>query len=593
MAENSASGGNPVASASFDDLYNTALGWSNMSDARTAATDTALAAAIGQAIVNGNTADSSTPQTVQEVVGEVDANGAKDANLGPGYSPSSAVTRSSAVGYPIVLADRTNTNSLKTASAFAPLISSDLTYDTLSNVGDARDYSATVPYPDIHFGYGTPGSPFIARQNWWQLYLHSQVKDAANTGLGQTAFNSNEYILSLYEVPAQLAISSSAFTNLGQINGTAWGANVSVTGNVYAKDANVQGGAALTGLSTTSGHTLSGGTVGGVGAGGDTQAAIDTFEYSTNPGSFFPISQASDFARSMFIPINTGIEFFDRYARTNPAKTNSRLSRESWAEYTRGCYQAAMQLDVTATETSDGVGATQVPTEVTLTYKTSSGTANVVFGVATGTLPNTETAGLPFHTTTTNSQPVLVVNIGELADYLLNTAVTPITAAQLAENHSIVVNAQYTTAGIENPQDASYAGVHMAVEMAGADDLSQFAANGFSFITNYELHLLENVNTFGSNGVEGATPTPPLSVYAPRIRYGQTSTSRIVTLTGSVGSLAENDASARAEVLDLKAVGAGNAISGQISATLRPIANLSELPPINVMNWLVVIQKKR
>ncbi|MFC5051633.1 hypothetical protein ACFPK9_13590 [Rubritalea spongiae] len=604
MSENSATNnGNPRAPRRFSRMYENARDWSNLSAARSAATHAALEAAVGTALVNGNTGDTSAALNVTDFIGDVADTGVEDTGLAAGYTPSAATTRADAVGnaltgYPPQLDERVGSNDAD-KSVLAPLISSNLTYDLASDVDDVRSYfSDTVLYPDIHFGYGTPGVAFIARQNWWRLYLHTQALDVGNTGLGQTALNKNEYILSLYEVPAQLAISSSSFTNLGQINNTAWGANITVSGNVYAKDANVQGGANLAGLATTQGSVLAGGTVGGYNA--DSRAARNQFEMVNNVGQFFPISQASDFARSLFIPINTGADFFDRYAHGNPdtsspAENINRLSRESWAEYTRGCFQCAMQLDVTETVASrTGTGTDQTPTAVELTYKTGVGTtAQEIFSVDNSNLPSAQTIGLPFYTKITGGQPVLVVDVGELADYLQNTATIPITATQLEENHSIVVNARHTIAGIEDPQDDNFGGTHMAVEMAGVKDLSLFDTHGFSFVTNYTLNILTNVNTV-STGLNGGGATyPALSIYAPSIRYGESVNARQVSLTGSIGSLSENDAATRTDILDLIAVGAATADANQIIADLRPITSLSELPPVNVMNWLVVIQKKR
>ncbi|WP_435692748.1 hypothetical protein [Rubritalea sp.] len=604
MAENSANNATrPRAVRRFNHMYTAAMAWSNMSAARSAATHSAIENALGVATAyNGNTADASAAQTVDEIIGEVDANGAYSSGLRAGYSPSAADTaRTSYTGYPLQLTERPGANIAALNASWAPIISSDLTYNATTNIGDDRDFLDTVPYPDIHFGYGTPGLPFLARHNWWQLYLHSQIKDVANTGLGQTSYSGNEYILSLYEVPAQLAISSSAFSNIGQINNTAWGANISVAGNVYAKDANVQAGANLTGLSTTRGETMNGGLVGGYDA-TYTQDSRNMYESTTNVGQFFPISQASDFARSIFIPINTGTEFFDRYARANPAKTTNRSSQESWAEYTRGCHQAAMQLDVTATVASDALAldasstiTDQTPTQVTLTYKTDGGLNQTIFifDTVSGSLPSGSQSGVwPFYTKFQGAQPVLVVDVAQLVNYLINDAT--VNTSRFDINHSIVVNADYTISGIENPQDPTFAGTHLAVEMAGAENLTAFNTKGFSFITNYTLNLLDDLNIYGRDLVLDSPPYPALSMFAPAIRYGATSGSRQVDLRGSVGSLKENDSTTRADLLDLKAVDAGSdpALSAQISATLLPITAITDLPPINVMNWLVVLRKK-
>jgi hypothetical protein len=574
---NGSNGGATDTNASFASMYNEAIGWSDVW-ARDAQTETALQQWSAN-YRNGNTGDTNqtTAPTVRDFIGAVTASGATDGDLAAGYTPSAALNvQRTGQNYPVTFTNARGSSD--TLSTSYPLLSSDL--EVTTNAGFGFDYSATTPYPDIHFGYGTPGQDFIARHNWWQLFLHPQSRDAAATGQNN-GFNNSEWVLSLYEVPAQLAISSAAFTNIGQINGTDWSDSITVTGNIYAKEADLQG-STIDGLATTKGATITAGNVSG--QGNFNQANIDAFE-AANPQAFFPISQASDFARSLFLPINPGAEFFDLYAAANPA-ANLRLSAQSWIEYSRGCRQCVMQAIVTATEESDG-GVGQTPTVVRLTYLTDANGNTAFYDFTGAELPNASTGVEPFYISTNSTVngnvPTLAVDVGALLDWLDSDTGGNLDAAGVRRNKSLVVNADYTVNGITEPDpDPSTAPV--VVELAGADDLSA-VDEGFSLVTNYPLFILSDVNT-----VQVGANFPPLSLFAPSIRYGQTGDSRTVTLTGAVASLRQTGA---ADVLDLKATDNNAAVNAQIVADLRPITDIAQLPPVNLMNWLVVVQKKR
>ena len=66
-----------------------------------------------------------------------------------------------------------------------------------------------------------------------------------------------------------------------------------------------------------------------------------------------------------------------------------------------------------------------------------------------------------------------------------------------------------------------------------------------------------------------------------------------VILAGQIGSLASDSATTAVRPLDSKNL-SGNAIpASNIIVNLRPIAHPTELPPITMMNWLVVLEERR
>lgn len=551
---------NGDAKATFAGLYGTAASWANLEDARAADAKTSL---DFSALSNGNTGNINNGgagiNDARDYVGHSD-----DSGQAAGYTRSAL--RDADYGNVPKLNDRSGLATARSKSS--PLITSDATYGaTGTGVGDPRDFNL-IPYPDIHFGYGTPGTNFIARQNWWQLYMHANKVDGALTGVG---VHESEYILSIYEIPAQLAISSSTFTNLGS---SSWDSTkVNITGPVYAKKANVTG-AVVDGIATTEGVS---GILGGT-AQGMTREAYE----AANPTTFYPISKASDYARSLFLPINTGLEFFDAFASTDTAYNSAnRLSRESWNSYSRGCHQCVMKL--TVTETAGGSGGIQTPIEFTFTYKTSSGTENTITVSKAGAgilWPDADDGEFPFISEVADNRSGIAIYLDRIASWLTDASQP---AIDFTLSNSLVVNADYTQTTVDKPAFPSTSN-DTCVIVRGCEDLTQFT-NGFSLVTNYPLYLLEDFNQVQISGVDPAT-----SLFAPEIRYGTGDSSRLVVFTGQAGNLSTSGNAV--ELLDMKGSGDVGNVSGSVSATLKPILTLAELPPVNVMNWLVVVQKK-
>ena len=111
------------------------------------------------------------------------------------------------------------------------------------------------------------------------------------------------------------------------------------------------------------------------------------------------------------------------------------------------------------------------------------------------------------------------------------------------------------------------------------------------YIGNY-FNVVPTAPPAGSN--MPAPFYPPASLFAPERRYGTEIDPWKVQLEGQIGSLADdNDDGSPVHLLDLK-VGSGTAVDpGRVNANLKPIRHPAELPPVNMMNWLVVIEERR
>ena len=149
-----------------------------------------------------------------------------------------------------------------------------------------------------------------------QLAENDQV--LRSTMRGDGSLNERDFILSIYEIPSQLAISAETFTNLGShADGSAW-QNTTIQGGIYSTRAQVDNGLHLDRLSGRRGLSLgSGVTVGDKALGGDPFAAgiRETFEVAN--GSFMPVTMASESGRAAFYPINRRTDFFDRFSDAN------------------------------------------------------------------------------------------------------------------------------------------------------------------------------------------------------------------------------------------------------------------------------------
>lgn len=470
-------------------------------------------------------------------------------------------------------------------------------------------YYNLIPYPNIAFGYGTPGEPFVARQNWWRLFMQTEAPDAANTNIAvntegtgddRTDIIDREYIVSLYEIPSQLAITADTFLDLGSFSsGEAWNNNISVSGGIYAERVNTSGSINIERLSSKQTNTINAGTsVGKAGQQLQGGNAITKSVYEATNMDFFPVAKSSDSSKSIFVDLSQGNAFFDRFATAYLTDPNGqRASYDNFYQYTRGCNQTAMKLDITEL-------AGDTPISVTFTYLDTGGlpaTINLSTALDTDHLdywpqlenePRYDTLPfilkqIPNHALPGTFEVAIEFHVNRLEDYLASLP----NAADLTVNHSITVNPDYISGTDVTQPPIPSDGTFPVVVLHGTEDLTVFTS-GFSYVSNLKTYFETHLNNVETAPPAGFTPTGPyyipVSIFAPEIRYG-TGTNARIDIQGRVGSLARGNANG-INVLDLKK-GDGAVDTTTIQAQLEAITHPCQIPPVNIMNWLIVVNR--
>ena len=566
---------------------------------------------------------------------------------------SAGLNRSLGTDYPPPLT--TDTTTTKDLDLLYPIISSDKVYGTLAQSAlDQGGYGLPVEtypnfnrlkYPQINFGYAKPGDPFVAKRNWWAFSLDITAQDF---GLTKLVRPGRDFVLSIYEVPSQLAISASSFMSLGRhASGDAW-QHVVIAGGVFAGKAVVEGVTALPALASRRSMKLSeAATLGGQSFTTNPFTPGIREAYQVTQGEFFPASLASESGRVAFVPINRGADYFDRFAHSTESNV---LSATTWNNYSVGALQCAMRLDITEVKGATNMTPTKfrfsylkggVRQEMTLslttgattdlpegylfagnekeTYDFGSAVVDVIFGAngsyaskkgVTGKVtfdiptfgnpaPGVSKSGYfkpsyPFSPddvkTLASGQICLKIYPQRMAGFLAS-----LNADSTAVNHSLVVNVDYTQTWLTKPRipctDLDY-----GIILEECTDLTTFT-KGFSLVTNLRTYFGDNFNMVPTTPPSGYTPSgpyyPPCSVFSPEKRYGVAMNPLAVNVHGQVGSLADETNTVPVRPLDSKDQN-GNAIQAAgISVNLRPITHPAELPPIAMMNWLVVLEERR
>ncbi|MFD0894829.1 hypothetical protein KBB96_04570 [Luteolibacter ambystomatis] len=512
---------------------------------------------------------------------------------------ASGLNHSLGTGFPAPLnttdtgAGTTGDISTQAGDILYPIISSRKYYGTLSNgysdvvVTSASTQFAKLKYPRINFGYAKPGDWFVAKRNWWAFSLNIYQND-----YGTRIDQEKDYVVSIYEIPSQLSISSNAFTALGRFaSGDAW-QNVTIQGRVFAGKAQVEGGASLDALTSRRSMTLSSDSViGGQSFGGNspfTPGLREQFEIdNSTTGEFYPVSLPSESGRAVFVPINRGIEFFDRFGLSAESNT---ISKTTWNNYSVGALQCSMKLDVISVQSTTGPTGSQNPTQLRFTYK-----KNGLDVVKTLNPSDMLSAGgtAPFDMTPlSGSRPCIRVYPQLIPAYVQTTlsgdSVTTPNATYGTINNSLVVNVDYTVS--TNIRKPAYPCLDndIAVAMTNCTDMTAFT-KGFSLVTNMRLYIGDDFNIVPSSG----TTYPPASLYAPERRYGTDVDPWKVELGGQVGSLAADDKTTPIRPLDMKTSSGAMMAADKITVNLKPITDPANLPPIYMMNWLVMIEERR
>jgi hypothetical protein len=166
----------------------------------------------------------------------------------------------------------------------------------------------------------------------------------------------------------------------------------------------------------------------------------------------------------------------------------------------------------------------------------------------------------------------------------------------LSVNHSIVVNADYTFNTTIRVPSIPCLSDDIGLVMLDCDDLTAFT-KGFSVVTNFRLYIGDDFNIVETTPPSGSGLSspyyPPTSLFAPERRFGTDKDPLNVVQSGQVGSLAADDSNSPIRPFDLK-TGTGNSFAAsQITANLLQITHPAALPPVTMMNWLVVLEERR
>ncbi|MCU0795884.1 MAG: hypothetical protein MUF31_08115 [Akkermansiaceae bacterium] len=555
-------------------------------------------------------------------------------------------------GFPAPL--QTTNTTVSTRDNLYPIITSQKIYGSLASTRVGAPVATypqfnLIPYPNIRFGYAKPGEQFVAKRNWWAFRMNLSSHSSATTKVTK---RERDFILSIYEVPSQLAISAEAFTVIGEYaDGTEW-ENANIEGGVFASRARVGSGAELDWVSGRSSVELAADAEIGeeplVANGGAN--AVNPFapgvreQYEITHGEYMPVSMASESGRAAFIPINRGADFFDRFS--SPTETNT-LSTTTWNDYTVGARQCAMTLDI-----SDAVSASdRTPRVLTFSYLRNgvrqtmtlnqtqgaeaglppgfiqccnenqsfffgapvdvaygkNGTYYYQYGVS-GTinfnnarfgdpLVGTFKAGFyrpsfPFRVTRLHDTKHCI----EIFPQRVANFLTQIGGDSPAVNHSIAVNVNYPASAFLQKPSIPCTDLDYGVILRECADLSSFT-RGFSMVTNLRLYIADDFNTTAVTPPTGSgLPTPfypPCSLFAPEKRYGAEYDPYKLRISGQMGSLAGGNSGEEVHLLDMKTSREADVSHDQVEVNLSPIKHPAALPPITMMNWLVVLEERR
>ncbi len=459
-----------------------------------------------------------------------------------------------------------------------------------ASVSKYRRYNL-YQYPNIRFGYARPGDLFVAKRNWWAFSLTFGAKDQAQTGVPPVRKN---YIMSIYEVPSQLPLSSAGYMSVGNhASGIHWEQNnVAIAGGVFANRLQTHGQVALSSglFSARKALQFSGQTTVGTKTLSSNFDAMGVREQrEAQVGSnFYEASLGGNVGKVVFVPINRGTDFL-KLKFDGPS--SQRISPTGWEYYSRGASQAQMRIRIRAMESIDD----QIPTEVRFYYrKTTGGRTFKTYTRGENWPFENETGGseMPFQTTSLAiGRNAMTFHLDRLPAFLASLG----NAADITVNNSILIYPDKSRSTVRAPNIPSTAD-DLAVSLRGGSDLSLYT-KGFSVVTDLRLYIAESLNI-----VPIAAPTdagwparvdffPPVSLFSPEKRFGESPEfDHPLKFAGQLNSLNTDENSAFLP-LDLKSGNGDTVNPNLITANLSSLRSPAELPPIHLMNWLVTIEE--
>lgn len=551
-------------------------------------------------------------------------------------------------GYPAPLTSSNTTT--RTRDPLYPIISSDKLGVGLTS-SSYPNYNR-LTYPNINFGYARPGDFFVAKRNWWAFSLDVAAQDFALTKIARPG---RDFVLSIYEVPSQLAISAASYMTLGKYTGEAAWQNTTIEGGVFVGKGEVDDTSLVQSLASRSGMRLLGSsTIGGQSFVASPFApGVRENYYQSTQGAFFPVSLASESGRVAFVPINRGADFFDRFSQTSESNV---LSPTTWNNYTIGALQCAMRLDITQVVSA----VNKMPTSLRFsylqggvrqnvnlslatapeggyiavcnendTYNFGTAVVDVAYGKPGGYAYKTGVTGVVSFSNAFFGDPLVgtfksgyckgffpceATRLGDPVTGKICIAVSPqrtakclaaLGADSTAVNHSLVVNVDYSSIGPTYPVkpatnpclESDY-----GVILKECTDLTSFT-RGFSLVTNLRTYIAEDFNIVEYDVSQVPKPAgyappsgqylPPCSIFTPEKRYGAGLEIYGVKIGGQTGSLAGERIGTPIRPLDSKKMGGAAFGADRIIANLRAINHPAALPPINMMNWLVILEERR
>jgi len=483
---------------------------------------------------------------------------------------------------------------LLSADVSMPLLSERKVYSPLYKWGLSADPSLypsmnLIRYPNLRFSYIPPGAPVVAKRNWWVFSTRSRVDPLGDT------MREKYYLLSIYELPSQIPISSTGVLTLGRHeDGSFWNeSSIALEGSIHGAGVKNMGRVSTSTGTITARNSLFLGAqtiVAGssLSDGFDDLGAREAREALSADDYYGASLSGNGGGEAVFVNINPGADFL--YSQADGDRS-SRVSPTGWEQYSRGANRCAITIRITKIDT-----ASQLPVEVEFEYLTTSGGSNRVVlerGRNWPTGPgDEEVPDVPVDTETLdNLRSALVILPENLEGYLESLP----DAAPLSENHSILVEYSSSVEGFREPTIPSETD-QMVVAIRRCEDLTAFD-KGFALVAPFRVYFLESFNQVpaeapAGSGIEPASSYfPPTAVFSPEKRFGgKLNSPTPVHLDGRI-SVMSADAGKEVSPLSLKGADDEEVGSDIVTANLRSAMSPASIAPIHELHWLVTVEE--